>query len=104
MNKETGETASFHPVVVGGSVGIGSCGPMVDNALRVYGECDFSLGYSFTPYDSLFYNTGNLIPPNLTFAIWGYFGFEYFTADTSSFFIQSGGGFKSLLVEDKKNI
>lgn len=90
VNKDTKETASFHPVVVGGSLGIGSVGPMVNDELRMYGGCDLLLGYSFTPYDSLFYKTKNLIPPNLTYAVWGYFGFEYFTSDNSSFFIQRG--------------
>lgn len=59
--------------------------------------------YSFTPYDSLAYGVGNLIPPNLTYGIWGHFGFDYFTSDTSSIYIQSGGGYKGLLVEDRKN-
>ena len=104
VNKDTGETASFHPVTVGGSIGVGSVGPLDDNGLRMYGGSDFFFGYTFTPYDSYFYNTGNLITPNLTFATWGYFGFEYFTSDTSSFFIQSGGGYKGLMVKDKKNI
>ena len=67
------------------------------------GGSDILLGYSFTPYDSLAYGVGNLIPPNLTFGVWGHFGFDYFTSDTSSIYVQSGGGFKSLLVEDKKD-
>lgn len=104
VNKDTNETASFHPVVVGGSIGVGSVGPMVNDELRMYGGSDLFLGYSFTPYDSLFYDTANLIPPNLTYAIWGYFGFEYFTSVSSSFYIQAGGGFKNLWVEDKENI
>lgn len=104
VNKETNETASFHPVVVGGLISVGSVSPKVNDELRMYGGSDFFFGYSFTPYDSLFYGTGNLIPSNLTFAIWGYFGFEYFTSANSSFFIQAGGGFKSLFVEDKQNI
>ncbi len=104
VNKDTQETASFHPVVVGGSIGMGSVGPPVNDELRMYGGSDLFLGYSLTPYDSFFYGTGNLIPPNLTFAVWGYFGFEYFTSQTSSFFVQAGGGFKSLWVEDKQNV
>jgi hypothetical protein len=104
VNKDTGETASFHPVVVGALLGVGSVGPMVNGELRMYGGSDFFLGYTFTPYDSHFYDTANLIGPNLTFAVWGYFGFEYFTSDSSSFFVQAGGGYKGLLVKDKKNI
>ncbi|MFC2105911.1 hypothetical protein ACFLS0_04095 [Candidatus Bipolaricaulota bacterium] len=103
VNMETSETVSFHPVVVGAVVSVGSIGPLVDDEFRVYGGSDILLGYSFTPYDSLAYGVGNLIPPNLTFGVWGHFGFDYFTSETSSVYIQSGGGFKSLLVEDKKN-
>jgi len=104
VNRDTSETASFHPVVVGALLGVGSVGPMVDGELRMYGGSDIFLGYSFTPYDSHFYDTANLIGPNLTYAIWGYFGFEYFTSGSSSFFVQAGGGYKGLLVKDKKNI
>ena len=102
VNMETDETVSFHPVVVGGVVSVGSVGPFNDQPLRMYGGSDFFLGYSFTPYDSLYYDVGNLIGPNLTFAITGYFGFEYFTSEKSSFHIEAGGGFKSLFVEDKE--
>ena len=103
VNLETSETVSFHPVVVGAVVSVGTIGPLVNDEFRVYGGSDILLGYSFTPYDSLAYDVGNLIPPNLTFGVWGYFGLDYFTSDTSSIYVQSGGGFKSLLVEDKKN-
>ena len=101
VNMETSETVSFHPVVVGAVVSVGTVGPLVNDEFRVYGGSDILLGYSFTPYDSLAYGIGNLIPPNLTFGVWGHFGFDYFTSDTTSIYIQSGGGFKSLLVEDK---
>ena len=101
VNMETDETVSFHPVVVGGVISVGTVGPMVNDELRVYGGTDILLGYSFTPYDSLAYGVGNLIPPNLTFGVWGHFGFEYFISDMSSVYVQSGGGFKSMLVENK---
>ena len=101
VNMDTDETVSFHPVVVGGVISVGTVGPLVNEELRVYGGSDILLGYSFTPYDSLAYGVGNLIPPNLTFGIWGHFGVEYFLSDMSSVYIQSGGGFKSMLVEDK---
>ena len=103
VNMETSETVSFHPVVVGAVISVGSIGPLTNDEFRVYGGSDILLGYSFTPYDSLAYGVGNLIPRNLTFGVWGHFGFDYFTSETSSIYIQSGGGFKSLLVEDKKN-
>ena len=103
VNMETSETVSFHPVVAGAVVSVGTIGPFMNDELRVYGGSDILLGYSFTPYDSLAYDVGNLIPPNLTFGVWGHFGFDYFTSDTSSIYVQSGGGFKSLLVEDKKD-
>ena len=103
VNMETSETVSFHPVVVGAVVSVGTIAPLVNDEFRVYGGSDILLGYSFTPYDSLAYGVGNLITPNLTFGVWGHFGFDYFTSDTSSIYIQSGGGFKSLLVEDKTN-
>ena len=103
VNMETSETVSFHPVIVGAVVSVGTVAPLMNDEFRVYGGSDILVGYSFTPYDSLAYDVGNLIPPNLTFGVWGHFGFDYFTSDTSSIYVQSGGGFKSLLVEDKKN-
>ncbi len=103
VNMETAETVSFHPVVVGGVVSVGTVGPIVNDEIRVYGGSDILLGYSFTPYDSMAYGVSNLIPPNLTFGVWGHFGLEYFLSQKSSVYIQSGGGFKSLLVEDKTN-
>jgi hypothetical protein len=106
INKDTAEAVSFHPVVVGGVVSIGGVSPFVDDSVRMYGGTDLFLGYSFTPYDSYFYGTGNLIPSNLTFAVVGYFGFEYFTGERSSFFINAGGGFKSIIVDadQKQNL
>jgi hypothetical protein len=64
---------------------------------RMYGGMDILLGHSFTPYDSLIYGTGNLIGRNLTFALWGYYGLELFTADRISYCLDSGGG-------DKENL
>jgi len=103
VNMDTSETVSFHPLVVGGVVSVGTVGPVVNDELRVYGGSDLLLGYTFTPYDSLAYGVGNLVPPNLTFGIWGHFGFEYFVSDRSSIYLQSGGGFKSMFVQDKTN-
>ena len=69
----------------------------------MYGAMDLLLGYSFTPYDSLIYGTGNLIGKNLTFALWGYYGIEIFNAEKISYYLDTGGGFKSLK-GDKSNL
>ena len=98
-----GRSVSFHPVVVGGVVSVGGASPLFDETYRMYGGMDFLLGYSFTPYDSLIYKTGNLIGPNLTFGVWGYGGIEVFTAQKLSYCLDSGGGFKTLF-GDKKNL
>ena len=103
VNMETGETVSFHPVVAGGVISVGTVGPLINGELRVYGGSDILLGHSFTPYDSLAYGVGNLLPPNLTYGVWGYLGFEYFLSDKSSIYVQSGGGYKGMLVENKND-
>jgi hypothetical protein len=102
INMDTGEQVSFHPDVVGGVISFGGCSPMLFGVLRMYGESDILLGYSFTPWDSAIYGTGNLIGDNFTFAILGCFGFELFTAGSMAVFLDAGGGFKSLL-GDKGN-
>lgn len=91
-----GQSVSFHPVVVGGVLSCGGASPLFEDAYRMYGGMDVLVGYSFTPYDSLIYRTGNLIGRNLTFALWGYYGIELFTAEKVSYCLDSGGGFKSL--------
>ena len=101
INMDTSEQVSFHPVVVGGVLSMGGESPFVDSAVRMHGGMDLFLGHSFTPYDGWFYETANLIGPNLTFAILGFFGFEYFTSDASAFFIDAGGGYKSLFADDE---
>jgi len=58
---QNGESVSFHPV--------GGASPMIQDVYRMYGGMDFLLGYSFTPYDSAIYGTGNQIGKNLTFAL-----------------------------------
>ncbi|MBI9106976.1 MAG: hypothetical protein JEZ04_09550 [Spirochaetales bacterium] len=102
-NMNTGESVSFHPVVLGGLISVGGGSPMIEDHLKVYGGSDIFIGYSMTPYDSLFYQVDNLFPPNITFGIWGHFGLEFFTSEKNSIFIQSGGGYKSMFVEDKTN-
>ena len=102
INLKTGDSVSFHPDVFGGVVSFGGCSPMLFDVLRMYGETDILLGYSFTPWDSAIYGIGNLIGDNVTFAFWGCFGFELFTASTVSVFLDAGGGYKSLF-GDKGN-
>jgi hypothetical protein len=96
---QTGDTVSFHPDVIGGVVSFGGVSPLIHGALRMYGQCDILLGYSFMPWDSAIYGVGNLIGDNLTYAIWGCFGMELFTAKSLSVFLDVGGGFKSLLAD-----
>lgn len=102
INMQTGKSVSFHPDVVGAVVSFGGVSPMLFGALRMYGESDLFLGYSFMPWDSVLYGVGNLIGDNLTYAVWGCFGFELFTAPSMSVFLDAGGGFKSLYA-DKTN-
>ena len=100
---QNGESVSFHPVVVGGIITCGGSSPFIDDRFRMYGATDVMLGWSFTPYDSLIYKTGNLIGPNLTFGIWGYYGAEVFTAEKIAYYVDAGGGYKSLK-GDKTNM
>ena len=102
IDMRTGDSVSLHPDVIGGVVSFGGVSPMIHGALRMYGQSDVFLGYSFMPWDSAIYGVGNLIGDNLTFAIWGCFGVELFTTDALSVFIDAGGGFKSLF-GDKTN-
>jgi len=89
-------TVSFHPTVIGGSIAVGGCSPLMLGFLRPYGAFDLFLGYSFTPWDNLIYNCGNLIGKNLTYLLTGYFGLEVFPGSKTSIFFEAGGGFKSI--------
>jgi hypothetical protein len=100
---QNGESVSFHPVVAGGVISVGGASPMIQDVYRMYGGMDLLLGYTFTPYDSAIYKIGNLVGKNLTFALWGYYGLELFTADKIAYFVDSGGGYKSLFC-DKDNM
>jgi hypothetical protein len=102
IHLETGESVSFHPDVVGGVVSFGGYSPMLYGVLRMYGQVEIFLGYSFTPWDSAIYGTDNLFGDNVTYAFWGSFGFELRTGDAVSVFLDAGGGFKSLF-GDKSN-
>ena len=100
IHKDTLEQVSFHPVVAAGVFSFGGYSPMIYGCVRMYGGSDLLLGYSFTPYDSLIYGTGNLIGQNLTFAVLGHFGLEFLTSERSSVFLDVGGGYKSLFGDD----
>jgi hypothetical protein len=89
-------------MVASGVLSFGGVSPLLYGAVRMYGGTDLLLGYSFMPYDSAIYEVPNLIGDNLTFAILGYFGFEFFTAPRLSMFIDAGGGYKSMF-GDKSN-
>jgi hypothetical protein len=90
----TNTVVSCHPDVIGGIVSFGGCSPLFFDVLRMYGGTDLLLGYSFTPWDSAIYGVGNLIGDNLTYAVWGYFGFELFTVRPLSVFLDSGDGLR----------
>jgi hypothetical protein len=88
--------------VIGGAVSFGGYSPLFYDCVRMYGGVDLFIGHSFTPYDSWFRQTGNLIGDNLTYAALGFFGLEFFTSPHMSIILDAGGGFKSLF-GDKKN-
>ncbi|MFC2137764.1 hypothetical protein ACFLTE_06280 [Bacteroidota bacterium] len=96
INEQTKESVSFHPVVLGGVICFGGTNDLVLNTFRQYGACEILMGYSFTPYDNMIYNTGNLIGSNTTFGIFGTYGLEFFTKNKLSVYIESGGGFKTI--------
>lgn len=104
IDQESGEQASFHPVTAAGVVSFGGSGPIVHGFLRPYGATDILAGYTFTPYDNLIYGTGNLVGPNVTVGVSGYFGLETFTSDRLSVFLDAGGGFKAVKPADEENI
>jgi hypothetical protein len=91
-----GEYASFHPCVVGGAVSFGGCSPMIAERLRAYGSFEVLLGHSFTPWDDAVFGVGNLFGPNLTWIASGQLGLELFTNSRTAFYLESGGGFKSM--------
>ncbi|MBN2325249.1 MAG: hypothetical protein JXQ30_16080 [Spirochaetes bacterium] len=97
-----GNSVSFHPTVIGGAVSFGGYSPLLFDCIRLYGGTDLFLGYSFTPYDSWIRQTGNLIGDNVTFAVLGFFGLEFFTSPHMSIILDAGGGYKSLF-GDKNN-
>ena len=95
-NLDTGDSVSFHPDIVAGVMSFGGASPLLHGMLRVHGATDILLGYSFTPWDSAIYGVPNLIGPNITYALLGTFGLEFFTAPRVSICLDAGGGFKSI--------
>ncbi len=91
---EDGQVVSCHPVVVGAAFTFGGTSPLLHSMLRARGGTDILLGYTFTPYDNLVYQTGNLIGDNVTFGVTGFFGLELFTGERTSIYFDAGGGFK----------
>ena len=100
INMETEESVSFHPVLAAGVLSFRGNSPMLFDVLMMYGGTDLLAGYTFTPYDTLIYGTGNLVGDNLTFGIFGYFGIELLTGRKISFFTDVGGGFKTISGDD----
>lgn len=98
----TGQTVSLHPDFIAGVLSFGGVSPFVLGPVRMYGACDLLLGYTFTPWDSLVYGTGNLVGANLTYGVLGHFGIELFTTPKMSVHLDAGGGFKSV-TGDKAN-
>ncbi len=95
------EPVSFHPVLAAGVVSFGGYSPLIRSSFRMYGGTDLLVGYSFTPYEDLILDTGNLIGDNVSMGVFGYFGAELFTAKDLSVFIEAGGGFKTLSGDDE---
>ena len=102
-NMQTNETVSFHPLVLAGILTMGGSSKQWKDLYRVYGYSEVLIGHSSTPYDSYFYDVPNLIGDNVTYGIFGLFGIEFFTSKRMSLFIESGGGYKSIAVDDEKN-
>lgn len=101
IDEKTKDSVSFHPITLAGVLSMGGTGNITSYAFRNYGAFEILAGYSFTPYDSIIYGVGNLIGNNITLGIFGIYGIEYFTTPTSSIFIESGGGFKTIKAVDK---
>lgn len=99
---DTGKSVSVHPVVVGGVLTVGGTSELVHGFLRAYGGVDLLLGHTLTPYDSYFYDTGNVVGNNVTYGVFGTFGIELFTNPKWAIFLESGGGFKSPYLLDEE--
>lgn len=103
IHMETNESVSFHPFILAGIITMGGSSMQWKDNFKVYGYSEILIGHSSTPYDSYFYNVSNLIGKNVTYGIFGVFGIEFLASKRTSLFIESGGGYKSMVVPDKKN-
>jgi len=103
INQETSEEVSFHPTVLAGIVTFGGTSMHITDLFRGYGYVELMLGYTSTPYDSYFYDVPNLVGKNTTYGIFGLYGIEFYTSKKVSLFIESGGGYKNIKVDDKEN-
>ena len=103
IDMETKESVSFHPFILAGIITMGGSSTYWKDNFRVYGYTEVLIGHSLTPYDSYFYDEPNLIGKNVTYGIFGLFGIEFLTSRRMSLFIESGGGYKSMAVDDEKN-
>ena len=103
IDMETKESVSFHPFILAGILTMGGSSMQWKNNFRVYGYSEILIGHSSTPYDSYFYDEPNLIGKNVTYGIFGLFGIEFLASKRMSLFIESGGGYKSMAVDDEKN-
>lgn len=103
INEDTKESVSFHPVTLAGVISFGGTSPLIKEIFQPYGALEVLAGYSFTPYDSMIYGRENFLGDNLTLGFFGTFGIEFFSSDRISMFIESGGGFKTILGGDEEN-
>lgn len=103
INQDNQESVSFHPTVLAGTITVGGSSLARGGIYRVYGYSELLIGHTSTPYDSYFYDTPNLVGKNITYGIFGVFGIEFFTSDRVSLIIESGGGFKSMILNEEEN-
>lgn len=102
-DQETLETTTIHPVILGGTLSIGGTSEPVQDLLRAYGSVKWLLGTTKTPYDDFFYGTDDLVDDKLTYGLFAAFGLEVVSGTRSSFFVEGGGGFRSLVVDDEED-
>jgi len=103
INQDTQESVSFHPTVIAGIFTFGGSSMTRERIYRAYGYAEILIGHTFTPYDSYFYDEPNLVGINITYGIFGIFGMEFYTSEKVSLIIESGGGFKSMIINEKEN-
>jgi hypothetical protein len=102
-DQETLETTRIHPVILGGTLRIGGTSEPVPDLLRAYGSVKMLLGTTKTPYDDLSQGTDDLVDDKLTYGLFATFGLEVVGGSRSTFFVEGGGGFRSLVVDDEED-